>query len=403
MIKRRTLLKSLSTIPFVGGVLSADKTWASELAQSGPLRDYFKELGVRTFINAAGTYTSMSGCLMRREVVDAINYASQQYVNIDDLQDAVGERIASLLGCEAATVTAGAASAITLGTAGVLTGTDSEKASRVPTDLTGMKSEVILQKSHYIGYAHAIKNCGVKLIMVETAEEMENAINDQTAMLWFLNYGNPDGQVKYAEFVAMGKKHGIPTMIDCAADVPPKENLWKYTDMGFDLVCFSGGKGLRGPQSAGLLLGRKDLIAAARVNTAPRGDTVGRGMKVNKEESLGMLIALENYLSRDHEADWKLWEGQIQHIHDAVADIDGVMPEIHVPEIANHVPSLKITWDQEKIPMDGDEVRKKLRMGHPSIQTVGDKESLGITSWMMNSGEERIVAKKVREVLSQSE
>lgn len=405
MIDRRTLIRNLSALPLVGGFIGGHHLLGQpeeteDLVGRKPYRDYFKELGVRTFINAAGTYTAMSGCLMRDDVMDAINYASKQYVNIDDLQDKVGARIAELLECEAATVTSGCFSALTLGLAGVLTGTDSEKASRVPTDLTGMKSEVIMQKSHHIGYAHALSNCGVKLIFVETAAELEAAINDQTAMLWFLNYGNPDGQVKYDEFLSIGKKHGIPTMIDCAADVPPKENLFKYTKMGFDLVCFSGGKGLRGPQSAGLLLGRKDLIAGARQNAAPRGDTVGRGMKVNKEECLGMLAALENFLNRDHEADWKLWAGQIQHIHDAVSSVEGVKSEIHVPEIANHVPSLNVSWDMNMIKLDGNQVREKLRMGHPSIQTVGGKESLGITTWMLNPGEERVVASRIKEILS---
>ncbi|NND32718.1 MAG: selenocysteine synthase [Saprospiraceae bacterium] len=405
MINRRTLLKNLSALPLLGGFIGGNHL----LGKSGVTgnvvadkmyRDYFKELGVRTFINAAGTYTAMSGCLMREETVQAINYASNQYVNIDDLQDRVGERIAELLDCEAATVTAGCFSAITLGLAGVMSGLDPKKAAKIPDDIADLKNEVILQKSHHIGYAHALRNCGVKLVEVETAAELENAINDKTAMLWFLNYGNPDGHVKYDEFVAIGKKHGVPTMIDCAADVPPKENLFKYTKMGFDLVCFSGGKGLRGPQSAGLLLGKKDLIAAARLSAAPRGDTVGRGMKVNKEETLGMLAALENFLTRDHEADWKLWKGQIEHIHDTVASVDGVMAEIHVPEIANHVPSLKVSWDQNKIKMDGNAVREKLRMGHPSIQTVGNNESLGITTWMMNPGEERIVASRIKEILS---
>ena len=188
-------------------------------------------------------------------------------------------------------------------------------------------------------------------------------------------------------------------MNDCAADVPPVENLWKYTAMGFDLVCFSGGKGLRGPQSAGLLLGRKDLIAAARLSAAPRGDTVGRGMKVNKEEVLGMMIAVENFINRDHEADWALWEGQIQHIAEETGSVDGVMPEIHVPDIANHVPSLKLSWDQQKVNISTHDLREKLRMGHPSIQTVGSNEHVGITTWMMNPGEERIVAERIKSLL----
>ena len=189
-------------------------------------------------------------------------------------------------------------------------------------------------------------------------------------------------------------------MNDCAADVPLVENLWKYTKMGFDLVCFSGGKGIRGPQSAGLLLGRKDLVQAARLSAPPRGSTIGRGMKVNKEEVLGMLVALETYLNRDHEADWKLWEGQIQHIHEAVMQVPGVETEIHVPEIANHVPSIRVRWDENKISMTPNEVRQALRMGHPSIETVGGGESVDMTTWMMQPGEEQIVGKRLVEILS---
>ena len=401
MISRRKLLKSMSSLPLVGGLFGTGFIASGSAPATLITRDYFKELGVRTFINAAGTYTAMTASQMPPEVVDAIQYATGDYVNLDDLQDKVGERIAELLRCEYATVSAGCASAITLATAGVLTGLDQDKVEQIP-DLTGLKSEVILQKSHKIGYAHAIRNCGVKLIYVETRKELDDAINDQTAMLWFLNAGNNDGQIKYAEWVEVGKKHEIPTFIDCAADVPPVENLWKYTEMGFDLVAFSGGKGLRGPQSAGLLLGKKDLVKAARLHAPPRGNTVGRGMKVNKEEILGMLVALELYLNKDHEKEWKLWESQIQMIHDAAASVDGVTPEIHVPEIANHVPSLKISWDQAKVKADGEGIRKMLREGHPSIQTVGDQESLGITTWMMQPGQERIVSRRIREVFEEA-
>ncbi len=399
MTKRRDLLKAFSSLPFVNGFVGGSILSKSvETASMSFRRDYFKELGVRTFINAAGTYTSMSGCLMNPEVMDAINYASNQYANLDDLQDAVGERIAELLGCEYATITAGAFSAITLGVAGVMTGKDAEKASRLPNDTTGMKYEVILQKTHHIGYAHAIRNAGAKLVIVETSEEMEAAINENTAMMWFLNYANPDGHVQYEEFIKIGKKHGIPTMNDCAADVPPVDNLWKYTDMGFDLVCFSGGKGIRGPQSAGLLLGRRDLIEAARVSAPPRGDTVGRGMKVNKEEILGMYVALESYVNRDHQKDWELWDYQVDHIIDTISGIEGVTCEKHVPEIANHVPSLRVHIDEDVL--GETKIREKLRLGHPSIQTVGDDQSVGITTWMMNKGEERIVARRIKEILT---
>lgn len=399
-MNRRKLIKQLSTLPIVGGLMGTEALASpAKSARIAPRRDYYKELGLRTYINAAGTYTSLTGCLIREEAVDAYNYGAGQYVALDDIQDKVGERLAELIGVEAATVTSGAFSAITLGTAGVLTGLDPKKAARIPYDLTGMKSEVIMQKDHAIGYAHAIKNAGPKVIVVETRKELEKAINDKTAMLWFLNAHNFRGKIQHKEFIEVGKKYNIPMMNDCAADVPPVENLWKYTDMGFDLVCFSGGKGLRGPQSCGLLLGKKELVAAARLSAPPRGDTVGRGMKVNKEEVLAMLIAVENYLSRDHEADWKLWESQINLISESAKSVAGVETEIHVPDIANHVPSIRIRWDENKIKMTPAEVKLALKNGHPSIETVGGEVSVDMTTWMINPGEERIVAARLREIL----
>lgn len=399
MTKRRDLLKGLITLPLAGAVAGNQAFAATPVAEFE--RDYFKELGVRTFINASGTYTMLTASRMPPEVMKAINYAALQYVRLEELQQKVGERLAELLKCEAAMVTAGAASAITLGTAGVITGGDPKKAAMIPNDLTGMKNEVISQKSHRVGYDHAMRNCGVKIIEVETKKELEAAINERTAMLWFYNNQNPIGKIRDEEFVAIGKKHGIPTFNDCAADVPPVENFWKYTQMGFDLVCFSGGKGIRGPQSAGLLLGRKDLIQAALKNAPPNGDTVGRGMKVNKEEILGMLVAVELFLNKDHQAEWKMWENQIKMIHDAAVSVPGVKGEIHVPEIANHVPALKISWN-DKVKATPNEIRDALRNGHPSIETMGGKETIDITTWMMTPGEERIVAKRLKELLQQA-
>lgn len=398
MTNRRDLLKGLVTLPLAGAA-AAESLAASSESNPDFGRDYFKELGVRTFVNAAGTYTMLTASLLHPEVVKAYNYATSQFVRLEDLQDKVGERIAELLKCEAAMVTSGAASAITLGTAGVITGGDPVKADQIPLDMTGLKNEVIVQKKHRVGYDHAIRNCGAKIIEVETRKDLENAINERTAMLWFLNANNLEGKIKDVEFVELGKKHGIPTFNDCAADVPPVENLWKYTQMGFDLVCFSGGKGIRGPQSAGLLLGRKDLIAAARKNAPPNGSTVGRGMKVNKEEILGMLIALEVYLAKDFQQEWAMWEAQVKLISDAAASVPGVTPVYHVPAIANHVPSVRIKWDQTKVKISPADARKALLNGHPSIETMGGDESVDITTWMLNPGEERIVAKRLREIL----
>ena len=219
-------------------------------------------------------------------------------------------------------------------------------------------------------------------------------------MLWFLNANTDIGEIKHEEFIAVGKKHNIPTFIDCAADVPPVENLFKFTKMGFDLVAFSGGKGIRGPQSAGLLLGNKKFIQAARQHTPPRGHTIARGMKVNKEEVLGMLVALELYLGRDHDKEWKLWETQINLISESAKSVKGVESEIYVPKYANHVPSLRIKWDEGVVKITPKEVKDELRNGHPSIETVGGGKSIDITTWMMEPGQERVVASRLSKILS---
>ncbi len=402
MINRRKVLQSLASIPFAGGLFSIKTLSAQskpELLASNLRRNFFKELGLRTFINAAGTYTSMTGSLMPKEVIEAISYSAEEYVNLDDLQDKVGERIAELLECEYATVSSGCFGAMSIGMAGVITGKDPKKVKQLP-NTNGMKNEVIMQESHSIGYAQALTNVGAKIVKVKTAKQLENAISNKTCMLWFLNAHTDRGEIKWEEFISLGKKYKIPTFIDCAADVPPVENLFRFTKMGFDLVAFSGGKGLRGPQSAGLLLGKREYIEAARMHTPPRGETIARGMKVNKEEVLGMLAALELYLEKDHNKEWEMWESQIKLISDSASSIEGVETEIHVPKYANHVPSLRIRWNEKKVKISPNEVRKQLSEGHPSIQTVGDSKSVGITTWMMVPGQERIVAKRIKEILS---
>jgi D-glucosaminate-6-phosphate ammonia-lyase len=399
MWSRRRFLENISALPLIGGFIGAGGATASEAvaAAAGGGRDYFKELGIRPFINAAGTYTAMTASLMPPEVMDAINYASRHYVMLEELGEKVGERIAKLVKAEAALVTSGAASALTLGTAGVLTGLDDQKMVDLP-NLTNMKSEVIIQKSHRFGYDHAVRNCGVKLIEVETREELERAINPQTAMMLFYNNNNPIGQIRDEEFAQLGRKHGVPTMNDAAADVPPVENLWKYTAMGFDLVAFSGGKGIRGPQSAGLLLGRKDLIAAARRNAPPNGNTVGRGMKVNKEEIVGMLAALELYVGKDHGKEGKEFEKRAETIRSSAAAVPGVKAEVFVPEVANHVPHVRVTWDGGTRAAAAAVVNA-MRDGEPSIAIRNEEAALVIGVWMMRNGEDKVVARRLKEVL----
>ena len=298
-MKRRDALKNLSVWPVAGIALGTALPLESLMASPSPApparRNLFTELGIRTFINAAGTFTAMSGSLMHEEVLDAIRLTASEFAMIDEVQDKVGAKIAELCHSEAAMVTAGCWSALVLGTAGVLTGMDPKKVAQLPV-LDGIKSEVLVQKTHNSGYVHALTNTGVKIVEVETPDDVEKAVNQKTAMMWFLNYAGPDGKIQDKEWVALGKKLNIPTMIDMAADATPVENLWKFNDMGFDLVCVSGGKGIRGPQSAGILMGKKDLIAAARLNAPPRGGNIGRGMKVNKEEILGMYVALDKFV-----------------------------------------------------------------------------------------------------------
>jgi len=372
---------------------------AASLPADKKMRDFFHELGVRPFINAAGTYTAMTASLMRPEVLDAYNYASRHFVMLEELHDRVGARIAERLKAESAMVTCGAASALTLGTAATLTGMDREKIMRLP-DLTGMKSEVIVQKSHRFGYDHAVRNCGVRLVEVESREELERAVTPQTAMLLFYNNNNSVGSIRDEEFAALGRKLGIPTLNDCAADVPPVENLWKYTAMGFSLVAFSGGKGLCGPQSAGLLLGTKDLIAAARLNAPPNSDSIGRGMKVNKEELVGMLAAVDAYLARDHAAEAREFQRRAEAIKSAAASVTGVTAEIFVPEVANHVPHVRVSWNAAARGLTAAQAVQAMRDGEPSIAIRSENEALVIGVWMMRTGEDAIVARRLRQVLS---
>jgi len=375
---------------------------ASPPAPDSSKRNLFKELGIRTFINAAGTYTFMSGCLMQDEVMDTIRSTSREFALIDEVQDKVGAKIASICHAEAAMVTAGCWSASVLGTAGIITGLDAKKAEQLPK-LEGLKSEVIVQKAHNEGYVHALTNAGVSVVVIETADDLAKAVNEKTALMWFLNYAGPNGKISDEEWVALGKKYKIPTMIDMAADATPVTNLWKFNDMGFDLVCISGGKGLRGPQSAGILMGKKDLIAAARLNAPPRGGNIGRGMKVNKEEILGMYVALEKFVNMDHEKQWKIWEDRVAIIENAAKKVSGITTTVTVPPVANRTPTLNIAWDINKVKVTRDEFQNRLRNNDVSIEVMGGKDnSIVITTWMLKAGQEKIVAKRIQEELSKA-
>jgi len=400
-MKRRDLIKAVSLIPFSGGIFTSKSSFAKNPL---PKQDLFKELGVRTFINARGTITFMSGSLMHDYVLDAINSTSKDFCMLEELQDKVGEKIAAMTHAEAAMVTSGAFSALSLGMAGILTGLDPKKAEQLPhLSGTGMKSEVIIQKKHQIHYNQALTNCGVKLVWVETPDDVDRAVNENTASMHFLGSGAVEGTIMHEEWLALARKHNLPASIDMAANVPPVSNLWAFNDMGFSYVALSGGKAIRGPQSAGVLMGKKDIIAAARLSASPNAATIGRGMKVNKEEIIGMYVAIDRYLKQDHEKEWKDWENRVATIAKAAESVNGVITKSYVPPIADHTPTLDILWDTDKIHLTGAGLLEELRNGNPSIEAYGGgKNSITVSPWMMRPEQVKIVAGRIKEELKKA-
>lgn len=399
MISRRKLIKRISGLPLIGGLVSGGilSTHSARAAKT-VARDYFAELGVRPVINAAGAYTTLTASLMPDEVLDAYRQTAGEYVSYNELHDAVGGKIADLIGCEAAMVTAGAASAMTLATAGVLTGLDEGKAKRIPIDLSGMKREVIVQKEHIVGYTHAITNCGVTLVVVESEEELIESISSNTAMLYFTDEHSLDGAVGHEAFVKIGKEKGIPTFIDAAASIPPRENISRYTRMGFDLVAISGGKAIRGPQSAGLLLGRKELVEAARFNGPPSSDRIGRGMKVNKEELVAMWIAVERFMKGDYDKEYETWKTQVNWLKEQLSTIDGLTASSVIPQSPNTVPTLVLTLESGRFSSSGFAIQKALIEGTPSIAVARPREDgFNLTTWMMKPESLATVAIRVKE------
>ena len=408
-MKRREIIKWATITPAAGALVGClapfQSVTASPFVKPKPKRNLIEELGLRTFINAAGTYTTMTASLMDEEVMEAINASSQEFIMLNEVQDKVGEKIAKMVHSEAALVTAGAFSALTLGMAGILTGTDKKRAEQLPHRLeeTGIKSEVIIQKAHYDGYEHALSNTGISLVPVETADEVDQAVNEKTASMHFLNCNTFEGKIKHKEWLRLAKKHNLPATIDIAADVPPVSNLWKFNDMGFSFVALSGGKAIRGPQSAGVLMGTKDIVDGAKTNNAPNGRTIGRGMKVNKEEILGMYAALQTYIERDHKEEWKMWENRVVVIEEAVNKVKGVKVSVTVPPIANHTPKMNISWDGKQTKLLRSELGDRLRQGNPSIETIAwgdDENSIDLTVFMLKPGQEKTVGRRIFEELS---
>jgi len=381
---------------------SAVASGSVDVSGFGQTGNPYDELGVTTVINCEGTMTMLGGSLLRPELEAVMAMAGRHFVSIPELEVAAGKRIAEMLKLPdgyTALVTSGAAAAIQSGLAGILTGNDEARIRQLP-DLTGMKSEVIIQKSHRNPFDHQLRTTGIKLIEVETREHLSQAVNDRTAMMHFTNFANAAGQIKVDEWVKLGKQYNLPCMNDAAADTPPVSHLWDYANMGYDLITFSGGKAIRGPQCAGMLIGRKELVANALLNNSPHEDTLGRSQKVGKEEIIGMVKALEIYLREDHDVLAKEWQERLVLISKELAKIPGVTTAFFTPDIANHVPHMQITWDS-RIPLTPQQVSKTLRSSKPAIVIAPGEgmPGLAMNSFMLQPGEEKIVAEQLSRVL----
>jgi L-seryl-tRNA(Ser) seleniumtransferase len=402
------MLKILGGIPLVGVPfmkVSANTFVNNSEMPALPTPNLFDELGIEPLINAQGTVTRLSGTLMRPDVMRAINSTAHEFANMHEVIDKTGERIAELLNCEAAMVTAGAASAIVLGTAACITGTDREKIENIPH--LDPVPEVIMQKEQRYVFDHCARMTGAKIVEVESAREMERAINENTVMALFFNaasswYGKDHaGNISRKEFVKICKRNNIPSFNDAAADTPPVEHLFKYQEMGFDLVAFSGGKMIRGPQSTGLLLSRnKDLIEAAKLNFDPYESPIGRPQKVNKEEIFAMYVALRDFLKMDHEKQLLIWDKQIKHIKDVVETVPGVTgKKIVNPGPANAFPGLSISWDQSRVSISPQEVHQELKEGKPKIMAGGGKRGLHIAVVTLKPPQIDMVAQRVKKIM----
>jgi uncharacterized pyridoxal phosphate-dependent enzyme len=404
---RRTFMSHLG---FLGGLLlNPRRLFAGSPADPSPAAvpegitgfgssgNVYEELGVTTVINGQGTMTMLGGSLPRPEVEAVMALGGKHFCSIPDLEVAAGKRLAEMLKLPegySALVTSGAAAAMQSGLAGILTGDNEQFIQQLP-DLTGMKSEVIIQKSHRNGFDHQLRSTGVKLIEIETREDLRKAVNTKTAMMHFSNFANAAGQIKVDEWVKLAKEYKIPAFNDAAADTPPVSHLWDYANMGYDLIAFSGGKAIRGPQCAGMLIGRKDLVAYALLNNSPHEDTIGRSQKVGKEEIVGMVKAVELYLKEDHDGLTKEWWRRLDTISAEIVKVPGVSTSFSVPDIANHVPHMEIHWDPRRISLASKDASKQLRSGKPSIVLGGNTEGLGMNSFMLQPGEERIIAERL--------
>jgi uncharacterized pyridoxal phosphate-dependent enzyme len=405
-LNRRELFRrwSAAAVPaLLGGKAAAAKP-ASPALQAGP--QIYQSIGVKPLINARGTFTIISGSKMLPEVRAAMDAAAQNHVHLDELADAIGARLGELTKAEWGMVSSGCSAALTHATSACLAGGNPDLHVRIPNLAGFPKDEVIIPKHSRNVYDAAIRATGAKVIEVETVADFESAIGPKTAMIYILAGPAADKSVLHTKAIAqIAKPKGIPILVDAAAEILTIPNV--HLENGATLVGYSGGKCIRGPQSAGLLLGRKDLIKAAWVHSAPHHG-FSRALKVGKEEAMGMLMAVEMWVKRDHEAEWKRWLSWLDHIAKKVSSVPGVTTSIEQPvELSNRTPSLIIRWDRNKLGISGRAVAKSLFDNEPRITTPGGRggansseTGISITPYMLTAGEEVIVADRLYALLS---
>jgi D-glucosaminate-6-phosphate ammonia-lyase len=367
----------------------------------------YRSIGVRPIINARGTFTIITGSQTLPEVKKAMDEASRSYVQMDELMNGVGQRLADLTGAEWGIVTAGCCAAVTNCTAAAIAGSNPERMQKLP-ELTGLKNEVVIPSYSRNVYDHAVRMLGVKIVEVKDAAELESAFNDRTAMVYILAGNGDQGPLGTRAISDVAKKRNVPVVVDAAAEVlTVKPNV--HLDRGATAVAYSGGKCMRGPQAAGLLLGEKNLLQAAWANSAPH-HAFGRSLKVGKEEIMGMLAAVEMWVKRDHDAEWRQWESWLNQIAASVQKIDGVTAKLAEPNegLSNRTPRLMIQWDGAKLGITGQEVNKVLAETEPRIILAGGSgnrpanmsSSVSVVPYMMMPGDVKVVAERLHAVLS---
>lgn len=378
---------------------------SSEIIERLNGMDIYDELGVKKVINGIATVTALGGSIMPPVVLEAMAEAAQHFVSIDEFQKKAGDKIAEMTQNEAAYISCGAAAGLSLTTAACITGMDNAKCARLPyTD--GMKNEIIVHKYGRVGFEFAIKQAGGKLVEIGTEdgtseEDMQQAINEKTAgIFYFYKSTTMERQLSLEQGIEIAKRNNVPLVVDAAAQIPPVDNLWKFTHMGADLVIFSGGKGLCGPQSSGLILGRRDLVDACALNACPRA-FIGRPMKVGKEEIAGILAAVKWYMGLDPEKLMQTYEDQVQYFIDELSELDNISVLRNFPsEAGQPMPRAEIRFDEEKLGMTRNEVVTQLRQGEPSIEVASSgANGIFLNPQTLKSGQEKIIADRIKQII----